>query len=99
MICGPLTRGAAVISVIRKTFPPVIAVPLLDAAESCPDSVDGMLWVRPKMAELSGEHSRAACGIDDPAATCRAFAKIGNGANPLPIPVVQFEVCYLCRTP
>src|SRR5882762_3558179 len=40
MIRGPLTRGAAIVSVIRKTLPPFIAVPLLDAAESRPDSID-----------------------------------------------------------
>jgi len=87
------------IGVIREAFSPVIAVPLFNAAEACPDRVDGVFGVRTKMSQFPGEHGRAPGRIDDPTAGCRAFAAIDNCANPLTVPVVQFAACYLGRTP
>src|SRR5439155_18044610 len=66
MIRSPFTASATMIGVVREAFPPFVAVPLLDAAEARPYSVDGMLGVRTKMSQLPGEHSRAACGINYP---------------------------------
>src|SRR6266571_7272824 len=66
MISSPFTGRATIISVIWKTFSPLVAVPLLHSAESRPDCVDGVLGVRTKMSEFPGEHGRAPCGIDDP---------------------------------
>src|SRR5437762_12766122 len=43
MVGASLTRGATMISVIRKALSPFIAVPLLNAVEPQPDAVDGML--------------------------------------------------------
>src|SRR5215470_14597566 len=107
MVGSPFTGGPTTIRVIRETLAPLIAVPLFDAGESRPDSVDGVFGIRPKISEFPGEHGRAACGIDNPTATCRALAKvcpdysqrIDNRADLLSIAIVKFEVGYLCRAP
>src|SRR5436190_7867914 len=79
MIRGPFARGATMLRVVGKPFAPFVAVPLFNTAEPRPDRVDGMLRVRAKISELSREHGRAACSINDPAATSRAFPAIKNG--------------------
>ena len=99
MIRGPLARSATAIRILGKTFAPVVAVPLLNAAESRPDSVDGVLGVRTKISEFSRQHRSAPCSIDDPTRASGAFATIDRSADPLSIPIIQLEVCYFRRTP
>ena len=93
MIGGPFTSDATTICVIGKAFSPFIAVPLLDAGESRPNRVDGMLRVLAKMPELPGKHGRAACSIDNPTASSSAFAKIDKNAHSLSVAIVQLAVC------
>src|SRR5262249_2391374 len=66
MIRGPFTRGTTLVRVIGKSFAPFVAVPFFNAAEPRPDCIDGVLGIRAKMSELSREHSRTACRINDP---------------------------------
>jgi hypothetical protein len=58
-----------------------------------------MLNVGTKMSEFAREHRSASSGVDDPTRINGAFATIDGGADPVAIPVVQFEVCYFRRTP
>src|SRR5438132_8243542 len=88
MIRGPLTRRATSIRVIGKTFSPLVAVPLLDAAESRPDGVDWVLCVRTEMSEFSGEHGRAPSSIDNPTGADGAIAAVDSGADPLAIAII-----------
>ena len=67
VIRRPVSRRAAGVGVIRKTFAPFVAVPIFHAREARPDRVDRMLGVLPKVAELAREHRGPAAGIDDPA--------------------------------
>src|SRR5213078_3924804 len=88
MICGPFTRGSTLVRVIGKAFPPFVAVPLFDATEPRPHRVRRVLGIRAKMSELSREHRRAACSIDDPTARGHAFLGIENSVNSLSITIV-----------
>ena len=99
MIGGPFSAGAATVGVIRKTLSPFVAVPLLDAAESGPNRIDGVLGVGAKMSQLAREHGRASGGIDNPATSDAAFAKIDNGIHGLASYAVQLALCYLGRAP
>src|SRR5262245_15318368 len=99
MICGPFARGSTLVRVIWKTLAPFVAVPLFNAAEPRPDSIDRVLGIRAKISELSREHCRAACSIDDPVASSRAFHALHNSVHRLSVPVILFKACDLCRTP
>ena len=99
MVGSPFTSSATTIRITGKTLAPLVAIPLFHSSESRPDGVDGMLGIRPKVSEFSGEHGRPACGIDNPAATCRAFTKIANRADLWSIAIVKLEAGDLCRAP
>src|SRR4029453_16499230 len=99
MIRSPFTASATTIGVVREAFSPVVAIPLFNVAEACPDRIDGVFGVRTKMSQFPGEHRRAPCRIDDPTAGGGAFASIQKRPNPLAVPVVQFAACYLGGTP
>ena len=88
MVRGPLTPGATTVRVIRKTFPPFVAVPFFNAAEPRPDGIDGVLAIWAKMSELSREHGRAACSINDPSTGSGAFPAINDNVYLLSMPVV-----------
>ncbi len=88
MIRGPFARGTTLVRVIRKTLAPFVAVPFFNAAEPCPDCIDGVLCVRAKISELSREHGCAACSINDPSAGSRAFPVINDNIYLLSMAVV-----------
>src|SRR5437588_9778939 len=94
MIRGPLTRGSATVRIIRKTFPPVVAVPFLHAGKSRPHSIDRMLSVLAKIAKLASDYACASGGIDEPPRGDRAFASVERGADSLCRAVVQLEICH-----
>src|ERR1700737_5096821 len=56
MIGGPFSAGAAAVGVIRKTLSPFVAVPLLDAAESGPNPIDGGPGFGPKCPHFGARH-------------------------------------------
>src|ERR1700747_1059948 len=99
MVRSPFTRGDATICIIRETLPPFITVPFLNAAESRPDSVDGVLGVRAKMTKLSRKHRRRSGSSHAPTRVNRAIAEIAGRADPLAVPIAQLEACYFRRTP
>src|SRR5436190_6348603 len=88
MVRGPLASSSTRVRIIGKTFAPFVAVPFFNAAKPCPHRVDGVLGIRAKISELSREHRRAACSIDNPTASGRPFGSIDDSVYSLSMAAV-----------
>ena len=99
MVRRPRAGGATCPGVIGKTFAPVVTIPILHAAKSCPDRVDRVLVVLTKMAELTREHGCPSGCIDNPAAAHRALFNIDHCIHCLSVSTVQVALGHLCWTP